>query len=110
MTHGVGGHQSAVSASGEARVAIVTGASLGIGRGIAVRLGRLGCRVVVNFLGSEADAAHTVRAIEEDAPIAARGSAPDPPSIWAWSTQRRTGSFAPPSNPSGARHSLRPPS
>ena len=66
MTHGVGGHQSAVSASGEARVAIVTGASLGIGRGIAVRLGRLGCRVVVNFVGSEAEAAHTVRAIEED--------------------------------------------
>jgi 3-oxoacyl-[acyl-carrier protein] reductase len=66
MTHGVGGHQSAVSASGEARVAIVTGASLGIGRAIAVRLGRLGCRVVVNFVGSEAEAAHTVRAIEED--------------------------------------------
>ena len=66
MTHGVGGHQSAVSASGEARVAIVTGASLGIGRGIAVRLGRLGCRVVVNFMGSEAEATHTVRAIEED--------------------------------------------
>ena len=39
MTHGVGGHQSPVSASGEARVAIVTGASLGIGRGIALRLG-----------------------------------------------------------------------
>ncbi len=32
MTHGVGGHQSAVSASGEPRVAVVTGASLAIGR------------------------------------------------------------------------------
>ena len=31
-----------------------------------MRLGRLGCRVVVNFMGSEAEATHTVRAIEED--------------------------------------------
>lgn len=36
--------------------AIVTGASRGIGRGIAIELARRGARVVVNYSGSEADA------------------------------------------------------
>ena len=41
------------------KVAIVTGASRGIGRGIAVRLGSMGATVVVNYLSS-ADAAEAV--------------------------------------------------
>lgn len=46
------------------RVAIVTGASRGLGRAIALELGRRGARVVVNYLASEAAAEETVRAIQ----------------------------------------------
>jgi hypothetical protein len=45
-------------------VAVVTGASRGIGRGIALRLGRLGATVVVNYARDAAGAAATVAAIE----------------------------------------------
>jgi 3-oxoacyl-[acyl-carrier protein] reductase len=45
------------------QVAIVTGASRGIGRGIAERLGRDGAYVVVNYSGSEQDADEVVDAI-----------------------------------------------
>ena len=40
----------------EGRTCVVTGASKGIGRGIAKRLGRNGCNVVVNYRSSEAEA------------------------------------------------------
>ncbi|MFF0080463.1 SDR family oxidoreductase [Streptomyces canus] len=52
------------------RTALVTGASRGIGRGIAERLGRDGARVAVHYGRSEAAAKVTVAAIE-----AAGGSA-----------------------------------
>jgi 3-oxoacyl-[acyl-carrier protein] reductase len=39
-----------------ARTALVTGASRGIGRGIAIELGRIGCRVAINYAGNAAAA------------------------------------------------------
>lgn len=47
------------------RVAIVTGASRGIGRAIAVELGRNGGLVVVNYAGRAEDARQTATQIEE---------------------------------------------
>lgn len=47
------------------RVSIVTGASRGIGRSIAIELGRNGNAVVVNYVGREEDARATAREIEE---------------------------------------------
>ena len=46
------------------KVAIVTGSSRGIGRGIAERLGRDGASVVINYSGSEQEATEVVKAIE----------------------------------------------
>jgi len=45
------------------KVAIVTGASRGIGRGIAERLGQDGATVVVNYSGSEQEAKQVVETI-----------------------------------------------
>lgn len=47
------------------QIAIVTGASRGIGRGIAERLERDGAYVVVNYSGSEKDADEVVDAISD---------------------------------------------
>lgn len=47
------------------RVSIVTGASRGIGRSIALSLGQNGGSVVVNYVGREEDARSTARMIEE---------------------------------------------
>ena len=47
------------------KACVVTGASKGIGRGIAERLGEDGCYVVVNYRSSEAEAAETVDRVEE---------------------------------------------
>jgi 3-oxoacyl-[acyl-carrier protein] reductase len=47
----------------DGRVAVVTGGSRGIGRAIAVALGRNGARVVVNYTSNEAAAAEAVEAV-----------------------------------------------
>src|ERR687886_499660 len=49
----------------EGKAAIVTGASRGIGRAIALRLASEGADVAVNYHSDEAGAAETVRQIEE---------------------------------------------
>ena len=49
----------------EQRVALVTGASRGIGRGIAVALGRLGWGVVLNYHQNAAAAVETQQLLEE---------------------------------------------
>ncbi|RCV15799.1 hypothetical protein SETIT_3G087000v2 [Setaria italica] len=49
----------------EAPVAVVTGASRGIGRAIAVALGKAGCKVVVNYAKSSTEAEEVCREIEE---------------------------------------------
>jgi NAD(P)-dependent dehydrogenase (short-subunit alcohol dehydrogenase family) len=48
----------------EDKVALVTGAGTGIGRGIALELGRLGAAVVVHYNTSAGGAEETVRAIQ----------------------------------------------
>ncbi len=47
------------------RVAVVTGASRGIGRAVAVALGALGARVIVNFHSNDGAAAETVAAVAQ---------------------------------------------
>lgn len=44
------------TASLEGKVALITGAGRGIGRGCAIELGKRGCSVVVNYISSEAAA------------------------------------------------------
>lgn len=53
-----------MAADGSAKVAIVTGASRGIGRAIAVELAAAGCKVVVNYARSPDAAMAVVSAIE----------------------------------------------
>ncbi len=49
----------------EGKIAVVTGASRGIGRGIALRLAQEGCKVVVNYNRSAEAAQEVVRTIRE---------------------------------------------
>ncbi|KAJ1265287.1 hypothetical protein BS78_08G066500 [Paspalum vaginatum] len=55
----------AAQLEGEAPVALVTGASRGIGRAIAVALSKAGCKVVVNYAKSGLEAEEVCREIEE---------------------------------------------
>lgn len=60
----------------EGKVAVVTGASRGIGRAIALKLADEGAKVVVNYSGSQAKAEEVVAVIQENGgeAIAVQGS------------------------------------
>jgi len=47
----------------EGKIAVVTGGSRGIGRAIAVALGRAGAKVIVNYASNETAAAEAVAAV-----------------------------------------------
>jgi NAD(P)-dependent dehydrogenase (short-subunit alcohol dehydrogenase family) len=49
----------------DGRIALVTGAGIGIGQGIAIELARQGARVAVHYAGSEAGARETLDQIEQ---------------------------------------------
>lgn len=68
-----------------AKVCLVTGASRGLGRAIALELGKQGCKVVVNYAGSEDAAKNVVDEIKSlggDA-VAIQADCADPESIKA---------------------------
>lgn len=52
------------TASLEGKVALITGAGRGIGRGVALELGKRGASVVVNYVSSEGPAQEVVKIIE----------------------------------------------
>mmetsp|Transcript_1864 Transcript_1864/g.5461 ORF Transcript_1864/g.5461 Transcript_1864/m.5461 type:complete len:330 (-) Transcript_1864:1334-2323(-) len=56
---------SSVATYGKDKVAVVTGASRGIGKAIALALGAEGAKVVVNFASSEGPAQEVVKQIKE---------------------------------------------
>src|ERR1035437_2894260 len=69
----------------EGKVAIVTGAASGIGKAIALRFGREGARVMVNFHTREKEAREVAREVEEAGgqAITARADVAQPSQIQA---------------------------
>jgi 3-oxoacyl-[acyl-carrier protein] reductase len=61
-----GGNVHIPTASLEGKVALITGAGRGIGRGCALELGRRGCSVIVNYVSSAGPAQEVVREIESN--------------------------------------------
>ncbi|KAF1986895.1 1,3,6,8-tetra-HN reductase [Aulographum hederae CBS 113979] len=53
------------SASLEGKVALITGAGRGIGRGCAIELGKRGCSVIVNYANSKSSADEVCKIIED---------------------------------------------
>jgi len=69
----------------DAKVCLVTGSSRGLGKAIALDLGRQGCKVVVNYAGSEDAAKEVVAEIQASGgeAIAVQADCADPESIKA---------------------------
>jgi len=60
------------------KVVLITGASRGIGREAALRIGEAGAQVAVNYNRAEADAREVVQAIGEDRAVAIQADVSDP--------------------------------
>jgi len=71
------------SSTDEAKVCLVTGASRGLGRSIALDLGKQGCKVIVNYAASEGPANEVVDEIKKSGgdAVAIKANCADPTEI-----------------------------